>query len=188
MLIKFIKLGLITTVMKVPVTDTNRPRQNYNLPWQVDEVPFLSEGGVLGLLKWREVPRSSPSFVKFFEWHIQRLDNGTSAILLKLSSTGFPKSERTSIYNISNSKNINHPLQIQWATTRICPGLVGFPGCKIFSANPGKVLGKSGQVGHPICNIKLGQERNTYGVRDIYREIIINLPNLQKDNSQRLIM
>ena len=117
MLIKFIKLGLITTVMKVPVTHTNRPRQKYNLPWQVDEVPFLSEGGVLGLLKWGEVFRSSPSFVKFFECHVQRRDNGTSAFLLKLSSAGFPKSERTSIYNISNSKNINHPLQLQWANS-----------------------------------------------------------------------
>ena len=70
MLIKFIKLGLITTVMKVPITHTNRPRQKYNLPWQVDEAPFLSEGGVLGLLKWREAPRSSPSFVTLFERHV----------------------------------------------------------------------------------------------------------------------
>ena len=102
MLIKFIKLGLITTVMKVPIADTNRLRQKYNLPWQVDEAPFLSEGGVLGLLKWGEVFRSSPSFVKFFECHVQRRDNGTSAFSLKLSSAGFPKSERTSIYNISS--------------------------------------------------------------------------------------
>lgn len=134
-------------------------------------MPCLSEGGVLGLLKWGEVPWCMSSFVKFFEWHVQQHDNGTSAFLLKLSSTGFPKNKRRSIYNISNLKNINFPLQLGWATTQICPGLGGIPGCKIFSDETMKVSRKSEKAGHLICSIKLGQEGNTYA-RNLYREVI----------------
>lgn len=51
-------------------------------------------------------------FAKFFEWHAQQHDDGTSAFLLKLSSTGFPKKVKNPSCNTSHLKNINLPLQL----------------------------------------------------------------------------
>ena len=92
--------NLSTLGIKTVIINTYHRHQQtqaqYKLPWEPDKVPFLSEGGVRGGLKWYEVRWCTSLFAKFFEWHVQQHDNGTWVFFLKLSSTGFPKNERIS--------------------------------------------------------------------------------------------